>query len=55
MLPGWQAPTDPAPEQVASEFMDRRENRPVSILPVMSLYVLLQRFIIGGFAGGLKG
>jgi raffinose/stachyose/melibiose transport system permease protein len=27
----------------------------VSILPVMVLYVVLQRFIIGGFAGGLKG
>ena len=27
----------------------------ISILPVMALYVLLQRFIIGGFAGGLKG
>lgn len=35
--------------------MDRREDRLISILPVMALSVLLQRFIIGGFAGGLKG
>ncbi|MFT4029413.1 MAG: carbohydrate ABC transporter permease [Protaetiibacter sp.] len=27
----------------------------ISVIPVMVLYVVLQRFIIGGFAGGLKG
>jgi raffinose/stachyose/melibiose transport system permease protein len=27
----------------------------ISIIPIMVIYVLLQRFIIGGFAGGLKG
>jgi raffinose/stachyose/melibiose transport system permease protein len=27
----------------------------ISIIPIMVIYIFLQRFIIGGFAGGLKG